>query len=230
MNIYPSVLTDSISEAQQQIMWAASDEHIRAIQVDIIDGIYSDDVTVTAFDLATLDWGEASCDLHLMTEEPLDYVYEAIDTKEYVPFRAIIAQIEKMSSQREYVELVKKHQWQVGLSLDLFTPVESIDDDVWDKLDIVQLMAVEAGAQGQELQVLVYQKITEVAAAAKNHGVNVEIIVDGGIKPQHLARLQAEGAHGVTVGSGIWSKDDVWAAINEYAHSTIDSDKGTDAD
>jgi pentose-5-phosphate-3-epimerase len=220
MNIYPSVLTDSISEAQKQIMWAASDPHIRAIQVDVIDGVFTDEVTVTAFDLATLDWGEANCDLHLMTEEPLDFVYEAIDTKEYVPFRTIIAQIEKMSSQPDFVELVKKHQWQVGLSLDLFTPVEAIDEEVWDKLDSVQLMAVEAGAQGQPLQVLIYEKIKQLAAEAARRHHDVEIIIDGGVKPEHIARLHQEGAHSITVGSGLWSQPDVWAAIREYAQAT----------
>ncbi len=85
----------------------------------------------------------------------MDYVWELIEQAPQIPVRAVYGQIEKMSHQPQFLEEVKKQDWQAGLALDLFTPIESIEAESWEWLDGVLLMAVEAGAQGQKLNNLI---------------------------------------------------------------------------
>jgi ribulose-phosphate 3-epimerase len=229
MQLYPAILTDSIQVAQSQLVSIASVPNIRTVQVDIIDGLFADNITLTPLDLHEVDFGEMSCDLHLMTEEPLDYVYEAIDsnTVNYdeakkdvittkVPVRAIIGQIERMSNQQDFLQAVKGQNWQAGLSLDLYTPIDEIDPDAWFTLDIIQLMGVEAGFQGQTFNTHVFEKIAELQQQIEQHDRTVEMIVDGGLTPELAQKLQTLGVHGVAVGSSLWNEQDVRAAAETY--------------
>lgn len=216
LNVYPAILTDVIQEAQQQIMAVASIPKIRIVQIDVIDGFFVENITITPSDLPNVDFGELSCDLHLMTEEPLDFVYEAIDVKEQVPFRAVIGQVERMSKQVDFLKTVKAEGWAPGLSLDLYTPLDSIEDDAWDHLDIVQLMGIEAGFQGQQFKEITLQKIEELATLAASKKRSIEICVDGGVTPALVESLLKAGAHSIVVGSSIWKQDDVREAAENY--------------
>jgi len=214
--IYPGILTESILEAQNQVMAIASVPKIRTVQIDVIDGLYADNVTITPSDLPEIDFAELSCDLHLMTEEPLDFLHEAIALRESIPVRAVIGQIERMSHQRDFLLSVKEQNWVPGLSLDLYTPVEEIDEDVWDTLDIVQLMGVQAGFQGQNFNKMVLEKIKEVQAVALQHKRSIEIIVDGGVSLELVENLRQAGAHSAVVGSDIWDREDVLFAVSQF--------------
>jgi ribulose-phosphate 3-epimerase len=229
MQLYPAILTDSIQEAQSQLVSIASVPNIRTVQVDIIDGLFADNVTLTPLDLHEVDFGEMSCDLHLMTEEPLDFVYEAIDgnTVNYdeakndvittkVPVRAIIGQIERMSNQVEFLQAIKGQNWQAGLSLDLYTPLDEIEPDAWLMVDIIQLMGIEAGFQGQTFNQHVFEKIAELQQQIEKYDRPVEVIVDGGLTPALAPKLQKLGVHGVAVGSSLWNEQDARNAAETY--------------
>lgn len=229
MQLYPAILTDSIQEAQSQVMAIASVPDIRTVQIDIIDGLFADNITLTPLDLHEVDFGELSCDLHLMTEEPLDFVYEAIDgnTVNYdeaksddiltkVPVRAILGQVERMSNQVEFLQAVKGQNWQAGLSLDLYTPLDEILPESWFLLDSIQLMGIEAGFQGQTFNEHVFQKIAELHDHIKNYDRAVEIIIDGGITPALVPQLQKSGVHSVAVGSSLWNEHDAREAAENY--------------
>lgn len=208
MNLYPSILTGSKHEAQDQLLWISAYPKISTVQVDVIDGQLVDNTTITPNDFIDLDFGELSIDLHLMTEEPLDFVYEAIAEAENFTLRSVIAQVERMSSQEHFIDTVRHNNWQVGLSLDLFTPFEAIDEASWHQLDIVQLMSVEIGFQGQAFQPSVLEKIKDLVAIRQKLDRSFEIIIDGGIKPNLVNQLDKAGVDGIVVGSALWSSKD----------------------
>lgn len=210
MHIIPGVLTGSLETAQQQLDQLQGMEEVDTVQFDIIDGIFADDVTITPEDISHLDCGELQIDLHLMTDEPLDYVYETETFKEDLPIRAVIGQVEKLSHQIDFVQTVKAHGWQVGLSLDLFTPLEAVEARIWPHLDIVQLMAVEAGEQEQVFQQKVLYKIETLLQMLSAHQSEAVIMVDGGVKLENIQPLSKVGVDEVVVGSAIWTTEDVY--------------------
>jgi ribulose-phosphate 3-epimerase len=151
-----------------------------------------------------------------MVNEPLDFVYEAISIKERLPIKGIISQIERMSLQRDYIEDVKRQGWQVGFSLDLATPIEEIEEASWDRLDVLQLMSIEAGFQGTPFSQLIFPKITETQQHLQSIDHKLELLVDGGIKLEMASSLLNKGIDGAVVGSGIWQAPDPTDAITGF--------------
>ena len=208
MKIIPAILTDRRAVAIKQIELANSDNRIELFQLDIIDGWFADNLTLTPADFAELSFGQLQTDFHLMTEEPLDYVFELLEYRDHLPIRAVIAQIERMSSQPTFIDQVKKTGWLVGFSLDLFTPVESIQPAELQELDVVQLMSIEAGFQGQEFEMSILDKVRELEQIKKTKNYKYEIIIDGGIKQEQITVLSQSEVSAVTVGSGLWQAAD----------------------
>lgn len=205
--IHPTIFASTIGEAQRRLDVAAQ-HNVQSVQTDVGDGQFIEALLLTPADFATCNFHELRAEFHLMTEEPLDYVYELIEHKDALPTAAVIAQVERMSFQRDYVETVVKHDWKVGLSLDLYTPVDAIDADVLPDLDIVQVMGAKAGREGQKLQQYAVDKIAELAQLQKQHEFSFTLMVDIGVKLDTIEQLRAAGAQEFAVGSALWNADD----------------------
>lgn len=214
MNLYPSILTNSISEYQQQLSLAIESGVINTVQVDVIDGQFADNLTLSPLDLVGIDHGDLEIDFHFMAEEPIDYIRELVVIKDDLPTRAVISQVERMGSQQDYLAEIKNQNWQVGFSLNLHTPVSAIDETSWVDLDIIQLMTIKAGFQGQKFNQTALEKIAEIKQLANK---KIEIIVDGGVKAEHTSLLAEKQVAGVSVGSGFWQADDPVTAIQQYS-------------
>jgi ribulose-phosphate 3-epimerase len=208
MQIYPAILTDSTAQANEQLATVQEIGDIETVQIDIIDGRFADNLTISPADFTELEFGELTCDLHIMTEEPMDFVFELLENKNEVPVRAVIGQVERMSNQHFFLEEIQKHEWLPGLSLDLFTPVEAIDETSWQYVKVIQLMGVEAGFQGQKFNDLVIEKIVELHTVGREFGAEFEVIIDGGITLKVAEKLSGEGIDGLVVGSAFWNSQD----------------------
>ncbi len=202
--VIPVILTDDLEEVKDQLRIAIDSELVKVVQIDIIDGIFTDNITTSITALSELDYGDLLIDLHLMAREPIEFSAEIEMIKSRVPLRYVISQIEQMSSQIEYIEEIKKLDLKAGLSLNIFTPVSSIDNESWAQIDLVQLVAVEAGAQGRELNELIYEKIKKVDINLKKMQKNIPIYVDGGIKIANFNKLVDAGVNGLVIGSSLW--------------------------
>lgn len=216
MKIIPAILTSDPAVVQQQVNLVKEFlPAINTVQIDVGDENFADQLTVTPSDLVDIKWGELMVDWHLMVNEPLDFFRETLDLgDDRIPTRAMIAQIEHTSDIGLFVHEVSTQGWRAGISLDLYTPIEEID---WNWLDqglkIIQLMAVEAGRQGQEFNPLVLQKIKTLQQKIFELGLdldgeNLEIVVDGGITTQKLRLLaeKTEIVDTVAIGSYLWKQ------------------------
>lgn len=207
MIIIPSILTDEREVVAQQvarILAADSDYELTRVQIDMIDGNFADNVTITPLDLPDFDFDSLELDLHLMTHEPLDFVYEAKEVAETVPIARVIGQIEKMTSQEMFVEEVKKQSWIAGLSVDLYTPLSELSEDVLEEVGVLQIMGIQAGFQGQEFVEHTYKVVAEARKLLDRVNPQAELLVDGGVKPDQLSQLVELGVDGVAVGSVLW--------------------------
>lgn len=214
MNLYPSILTASIEEYQHQLDLVKESDLVKTVQVDIVDGYFTDNLTLSPIDLLAADHGDLEIDLHLMVEEPLSFIFEILEFKEELPIRGVIAQIERMTSLAAFVAEVRVHNWQVGLSLDLYTPIEEISPELWSEINLIQLMTIKAGFQGQKFNPNALEKIAEIKQLAED---DIEIIVDGGVKLDQSTLLSESGVGGVAVGSGIWQAEDPVLALQQYS-------------
>lgn len=214
MKIYPAILSDSIEEIQKQVDMAKSCPSIEILQIDIIDGFFADNITVSPQSLLEIDFGDLQIDLHLMVDEPMDMISEIENLKNNLPIRMIIAQIEKMTYQKDFVEDVKKMGYKVGLSLDIYTPIDSLDEGILNEISVLQFMGIKAGFQGQKLVPQVFEKIKlfmDKDLVGNNHDLSadtLEITFDGGVTEEHAERLDSLGITSLVAGSLLWKAED----------------------
>lgn len=213
MNIYPSILTYEIDLVRSQLKISSESGLIQTVQVDIIDGYFVDNITVTPESLVELEIEELEIDFHLMTQEPLDYVREIAGSKDMLPVRAVISQIEQMTNQQDYVDEVRRNNFQIGLSLNIHTPLSAIDEDILEQLDVLQLMSIPAGYQGQKFNVHVYDKLKELNELMEEQDLHFEVIIDGGVTEKNISKLYSHGATGFSIGSYLWNAPDFSEAV-----------------
>lgn len=207
MKVFPSILTDSLEVAQKQLDLIASIDQTIVVQIDIIDGYYADNVTLQPTALSELQFHQLQADLHLMVNEPIDTVFEAREVGHLLPIRAVLGQIEHMSDQGSYLSEVRRNGWQAGLSLDLYTPAEEIDFESWQSMDLIQIMTIQAGFQGQQFVPHAITTVKEVIEMRSAFGKALEIVVDGGIKEKEANLLHEVGVDSITVGSLLWNAE-----------------------
>jgi len=110
MNLYPTILTSSMATAEEQLALIKDNPKINVVQVDIIDGLFSDNLTIIPTDLVFMDFGDLKLDLHLQVEEPMDTFLEIESLANDLPIRSVIAQIERMTYQEDFLLEVKRKQ------------------------------------------------------------------------------------------------------------------------
>lgn len=172
----------------------------KRFHIDIIDGYFADNITVSPADLQVLKWDDVKVDLHLLVDDPVEWLEECVALK---PAR-IIAQIEKMGNIENYIGTLKGYDNSigVGLGVGVHTPVTSLSDKVLENVDAVLLMAIEAGFGGTPFKEVVLTKISELRARWDGW-----IIVDGGIRTSNFRRVLEVGASEVGANSALWSGD-----------------------
>ena len=213
MLIIPSILTDSVEVVQSQLDRLKQETVLSRVQIDIVDSEFAPEITITPIDLASVDLHEFEIDIHLMTNDPINDVVECSEVK---GIKTIIAQVEHMSSQKEFIDHVESYKISAGLSLDIYTPVEAIEMMSLSKIKVVQLMSNEAGTQGQSFKTeLVLPKIQHFMDIKNQNGYDFEILVDIGINPETIILVEGAGASGVAVGSFLWKSDNLAHVVEQ---------------
>lgn len=217
MKITPAILTDSFLVAQQQIDAVRYSSLVEAVHIDVIDGQFVDNITVTPLDLTVGDFDPVKIDFHFMTEEPMDFLYECEALKEYLPIRRVIGQIERMSHQEDFIWTAKANAWQAVLALDLFTPLEEIHEESWRELDGLLLLGVEAGMQNQKMHPHLLEKLQKLEELfPKTQPRRFKVFVDGGVKPDNIASFSHHNIDEFVVGSAIWESDEPLLALEAF--------------
>ncbi len=143
-----------------------------------------------------------------MVEEPLGWISRSL---EIVPDR-IIAQMEKMTEPLSFINEIIESGAQVGLALDLETPVENYSEDIYLLADIVVLLGVKAGTGGQGFNPMVLEKIKKMR---KILGETGKIGVDGGLNGENIKLCQKAGANIFYIGTNFWQTEGNEKRYNE---------------
>ncbi|MCL5019826.1 MAG: hypothetical protein M1426_05110 [Patescibacteria group bacterium] len=166
--IIPGILEKDFAEIEKKIELVRG--FSKTIHVDVIDGKFAPNTTFLApksFEKYTKD---LLFEVHLMVEEPINF----LDSFAAAGFKRFIGQVEKMSSQEDFVakgELLGE----VGLALDAETPLESLKAD-YENLDCILVMTVKAGYSGQVFMPEALEKVSKI-----KEGFPISVEVDGGI-------------------------------------------------
>jgi ribulose-phosphate 3-epimerase len=106
-----------------------------------------------------------------------------------------------MSSQTEFVAEAEAGGVAAGLSLDIFTPFESLETSILSKLNVIQIMGGQLGEQGNQFNPLALEKIKLASGYRQSHNLSYKICVDVGMNPQTIPQVKLAGADAFVVGS-----------------------------
>ena len=222
MNIYPSILTSEFDQAREQLAILRNLGGV--IQWDVVDGQYAETLTLEPLDITPSEFEGLQVDVHLMTVDPSQYLGSYVEA-DYV--RAVIAQVERLPDPQDFLNATRDHGWKAGFSFDLYTPVEEYDGELLRRADIIQLMGVQAGRQGQAFHSEILEKMAFIRPLQIKNP-ELEIIIDGGVKKELLRSLSQAGVHSVVVGSALWMEKDPADALEELRSEAGDlSVRGT---
>ncbi|MCE7897680.1 MAG: hypothetical protein DPW11_03280 [bacterium] len=194
--ITPIIMESDLDVVREKIDLLRSTGESR-VHIDIGDGLFSDLLSISPADLQEINFGEISLDMHLLVDDPTEYIEECVALKP----KRLIAQIERMGSQVRYLETVKDYGTDVlgGLALKIETPIEAIEREALSLAGAIILLEIPPGTSGSKFDMRVLPKIKELRKIYSG-----QIIVDGGINPETYKLATQAGADEAGTNSSYW--------------------------
>ncbi len=135
---------------------------------------------------------------HLMVQNPKEWIDELVQAD----FKRVLFHLESEDNQDECLSYAKTQGLETGLVLKHETPLEKLEPFI-SKTDIVMLMGVVPGFQGQPFIEGVVDKVKEV----KSKQWPIKIAVDGAVRDTNIKKLVDAGVDYVIVGSFLLKGD-----------------------
>ena len=202
IKISPSILSADFSRLREEIkrleMGGAD-----MIHVDVMDGHFVPNLTIGPPIIKALrNCSALPFDVHLMISPVHKYI------KDYADAGADIITIhpEATDNLEESINLIKKLNKKIGLSLNPDTPI-SIIKKFLSSIDLVLIMSVYPGFGGQKFIPKVIDKIKELKNIKDKQNIKFDIEVDGGIDFDNSKLVVEAGANILVSGTTIFKNN-----------------------
>ncbi len=116
---------------------------------------------------------------------------------------SITVHVESTSRPRDAIQRILDLDVRAGIALSPSTPVSAVIPYL-DAVSTVLVMTVEPGFGGQSLIPETLDKVRELKKYIDEHGLDVDIEVDGGINEQNVGAAIAAGANVIVAGSAVF--------------------------
>lgn len=182
------------------------------LHIDVMDGHFVPNITLGPCIVKALRKDvNMVFDAHLMIENPDNYIKDFAEAGCDI----IVVHEEACTHLHRTIQNIKSHNVKAGVALNPATPIENIKYVLKD-LDMVLIMTVNPGFGGQSFIEGMIDKIKQLKALIKEQGLDVDIQVDGGIKPSNVDKVVKAGANVIVAGSAIFNSDDIDATVKEF--------------
>ena len=179
------------------------------LHIDVMDGHFVPNITLGPGIVKSLRKDvNMVFDAHLMIENPDNYIKEFADAGCDI----IVVHQEACTHLHRTIQNIKSHGIKAGVALNPATPIETIKY-VLEDVDMVLLMSVNPGFGGQSYIPVVTEKIKELKALIDKMNLDIDIEVDGGVKPSNIAEVVNAGANVIVAGSAIFNAGNIDEAV-----------------
>ena len=199
--IIPGILESDFKEVQKKI--DLLDNHTKLVQIDIADGVQVEGETFLEIGMLNGLNAELELEIHLMVENPSDYVLRIDDAKK------MVAQVEGQNLE-DFIEKAKNFGYEIGLSIGPNTPNHFLDPYL-QQIRYVQFMGVVPGAQGKPFEPKVLEKIKQF----RLFHPDIPIQVDGHVNKKTIKMLKPLKVNNYVVGSDIFNDADPIKKLKE---------------
>ena len=189
------------------------------LHIDVMDGHFVPNITLGPGIVKSLRKDvNMVFDAHLMIENPDNYIKEFADAGCDI----IVVHQEACTHLHRTIQNIKSHGIKAGVALNPATPIETIKYVLQD-VDMVLLMSVNPGFGGQSYIPVVTEKIKELKALIDEMNLDIDIEVDGGVKPSNIAEVVNAGANVIVAGSAIFNAGNIDEAVKSLRENASKS-------
>ena len=210
IKVAPSILGADFSKLAAEIETVKEAEYLH---IDVMDGHFVPNITLgpgVLNDVAKET--EQILDVHLMIENPDDYIAQFAEAGADI----ISVHVEACPHLHRTIQNIREQSVKTAVALNPATPLDTIKHVLSD-LDMVLLMTVNPGFGGQSFIPDMLDKIRELNQMIEEQNLDVDIQVDGGIKPETTAIDAVEaGADILVAGSAIFGADNREEVIKKF--------------
>ena len=201
IKLAPSILSADFARLLEDVK-KVENAGCEYLHIDVMDGHFVPNITLGPNVVKSLRKDvNMVFDAHLMIENPDQYI------KEFVDAGCDIIVVHQQN--------IKSYGIKAGVSLNPATPIETIKHIIRD-VDMVLIMTVNPGFGGQSFIESMIPKIEELKMLIDSEGLNVDIQVDGGIKPDNVDKVVRAGANVIVAGSAIFNSDDIKSTVDLF--------------
>ena len=180
------------------------------LHIDVMDGHFVPNITLGHAIVKSLRRDvNMVFDTHLMIENPDDYIKDFVDAGSDL----IVVHAEACRHLHRTIQNIKSYNVKVGVALNPATSIESIKHIIED-VDMVLIMTVNPGFGGQSFIESMLEKIKELKQLIDDKNLNVDIQVDGGIKPDNIHKVVEAGANIIVAGSAIFNSENIEETVS----------------
>lgn len=174
------------------------------VHIDVMDGKF---VPNLSFGMKMIQSIRSSTklifDVHMMVEEPIRFASRMRDAGADV----FTIHYEACTNPKESLREVRSLGLRAGIVLKPETPIGVLDEEILRMVDVVQLMTVEPGLEGQRFIPESLERIRSVRNRVKQLGLQCDIEVDGNITTDNVRSVVEAGADIVVSGKAIFDGD-----------------------
>ena len=192
VQIIPAILSNTEEQFKNDITKVASSQALVGgwVHIDFADNKFVQNKTINT-DVISKFPANFQKEAHLMVTHPLEWIDKLVEAN----FKRVIFHIECNDDIDEVINYAKSKGLEVGLAIKIETPIEKLEPFI-SKIDMVLVMSIKAGFQGQLFITDSLQKIRDI-----NSKWDVKIGVDGAVKDKNIKPLIESGAEHLIVGS-----------------------------
>lgn len=191
--IIPAILTKDLADLKRKLKMIEG--LADWVQIDIMDGKFVENTSVSLRDLEKIKI-PFNLELHLMVFNPEKYFKNCQKLKA----KRVIWHWESAKNQGRVFRAAAKYNFQKAVALNPKTGVEKIKPYL-NRLDLVLLLGVTPGFQGQSFQSLVFKKIKKLREFSKR----IKIGVDGGVNLFNVKKIADAKVSNIVVGSYLFT-------------------------
>lgn len=206
VEIIPSINVRTFNEVKERI--TKVEPYVKWCHLDITDGVFSKHLTWNnPRDLLNLRISHVlKFEVHLMVQEPEKVVDEWL----IPPIERVIVHLEAIKDLDGIIKKCREKEIEVGLAINPETTWENLWP-YFEKVDLIQTLAVNPGPSGQELQEEIYDKIINI----RKYCEKCIIEVDGGINVDTAKKAKEIGANLLVAGNYIFNSESISDAIKK---------------